>query len=159
VGLFAVYNGSDQNPPTATLNRESVLAGASLNFPFFEGGLRVAELREALAKERQARLAYDDLKKTADIELRGACLDLETQRGALKYLEDQLVFAQDNFNAVLRQYDNGLATSLDVMDANSLLLNSEKNVAEALYAYQLAHLKVRKSSGTLLQFVAAGDEK
>ncbi len=26
VGLFAVYNGSDQNPPTATLNRESVLA-------------------------------------------------------------------------------------------------------------------------------------
>ena len=159
VGFFAVYNGSDQNPPTATLNRESVLAGASLNFPFFEGGLRVAELREALAKERQARLAYDDLKKTADIELRGACLDLETQRGALKYSEDQLVFAQDNFNAVLRQYDNGLATSLDVMDANSLLLNSEKNVAEALYAYQLAHLKVRKSSGTLLQFVAAGDEK
>lgn len=159
VGLFAVYNGSDQNPPTATLNRESVLAGASLNFPFFEGGLRVAELREAMAKERQARLAYDDLKKDVDIELRGAYLNLETQKGALKYLEDQLVYAQDNFNAVLRQYDNGLATSLDVMDANSLLLNSEKSVADASYAYQLAHLKVRKSSGTLLQFVAAGREK
>ena len=159
VELFAIYNGSDQNPPTATLNRESVLAGASLKFPFFEGGLRVAELREAMAQERQARLAYDDLKKTVDIELREACLDLQTQKGSLKYLEDQLVFAQDNFNAVLRQYDNGLATSLDVMDANSLLLNSEKNVAEALYAYQLAHLKVRKSSGTLLQFIAAGDEK
>jgi outer membrane protein len=156
VGLFAIYNGADQNPATATLNRESVLAGVSVNFPFFEGGLRVAELNEARAKERQTRLAYDDLKKNVDIEVHGAWLDLETQKGTLKFLEDQLVFAHDNYNAVLRQYQNGLATSLDVMDANSLLLSSERNTAEALYNYQLAHLKVRKASGTLLEFVREG---
>jgi len=156
LGLYAIYNGVDQNPATATLNRESVLAGVSLNFPFFEGGLRVAELREAQAKERQARLAYEDLKKNIDMELRGAYLDLETQKGMLKFLEDQLVFAQDNYHAVLRQYENDLATSLDVMDANTLLLSSEKNVAEALYGYQLAHLKVRRSSGTLLKFIQDG---
>jgi outer membrane protein len=156
VGLYAVYNGADQNPATATLNRESILAGVSLIFPFFEGGLRTAELNEAKAKERQARLAYDDLKKNVDVELEGACLDLETQKGALKFLEDQLVFAEDNFNGVLRQYENGLATSLDVMDANSLLLSSEKNAAEALYGCQLAYLRVRKSSGTLLRFVLEG---
>ncbi|MEE9912706.1 MAG: TolC family protein [Deltaproteobacteria bacterium] len=153
LGLYAIYNGSDQSPASGTINRESVLAGVSLNFPFFEGGLRVAELKEAKARERQARLAYDDLKKSVDIELRGAFLDLETQKGALKFLEDQLVFAQDNYNAVLRQYENGLATSLDVMDANSLLLSSERNVAEALYGYQLSDLKVRRSSGTLLKFI------
>jgi len=157
VGLFAIYNGADQNPSTATLNRESVLAGVSLTFPFFEGGLRIAELKEAKAKERQARLAYNDLKKNVDIELRGDYLDLETQKGALKFLEDQLVFAEDNYNAVLRQYENGLATSLDVMDANALLLSSERNVAEALYGYQLAHLKVRRSSGTLLKFIQEAD--
>jgi outer membrane protein len=156
LGLYAIYNGADQNPATATLNRESVLAGVSLNFPFFEGGLRVAELREAQAKERQSRLAYEDLKKNIDMELRGAYLDLETQKGMLKFLEDQLVFAQDNYHAVLRQYENDLATSLDVMDANTLLLSSEKNVAEALYGYQLAHLKVRRSSGTLLKFINEG---
>lgn len=156
LGLFAVYNGADQNPATATINRESVLAGVSLNFPFFEGGLRVAELREAQARERQARLAYEDVKKNVDIELRGAYLDLETQKGALKFLEDQLAFARDNYHAVLRQYENDLATSLDVMDANTLLLSSEKNVAEASYAYQLAHLKVRRSSGTLLKFIHEG---
>jgi outer membrane protein len=156
LGLYAIYNGADQNPVPASLIRESVLAGVSLSFPFFEGGLRVAELKEAKAKERQARLAYKDLKKDVDIELRAAYLDLETQKGALKFLEDQLVFAQDNYNAVLRQYENGLVMSLDVMDANALLLSSEKNVAEALYGYQLAHLKVRRSSGTLLQFIHEG---
>jgi outer membrane protein len=156
LGLFAIYNGMDQYPAGSTLNRESVLAGASLTFPFFEGGLRVAEFKEAKAKERQARLAYDGLKKNVDIELRAACLDLETLKGSLKFLQDQQIFAKDNYNAVLKQFENGLATSLDVMDANTLLLTSDKNVAEALYNYQLSYLMVKRSSGTLLQFVNVG---
>jgi len=156
VGFYAIYNGADQNPAAANLVRESMLAGVALTFPFFEGGLRVAELKEAKSKERQSRLAFDDLKKNVEIELRGAWLDLETQKGTLKFLEDQLVFAHDNYNAVLRQYQNGLATSLDVMDANTLLLTSERNTVEALYGYQLAHLRVRKASGTLLQFIQEG---
>jgi len=155
VGLFAVYNGADQYPAGSTLNRESILAGASLTFPFFEGGLRMAEFKEAKAKERQARLAYDDMKKNVDIELRAACLDLDTLKGSLKFFEDQQTFAKDNYNAVLKQFENGLATSLDVMDANTLLLTSDKNVAEAIYNYQLASLNVKRSSGTLLQFINA----
>jgi outer membrane protein len=162
IGLFAIYNGSDQYPAsgssaTQTLNRETVLAGVSLTFPFFEGGLRMAELREAKARERQAKLAYDDFKKSVGMELQSAYLDVLTQKGTLKFLEDQLVFAEDNYNAVLRQFENGLATSLDVMDANSLLLGAERNVAEALYNYQLALLKVKRSIGKLLQFVTAGN--
>ncbi len=156
VGVFAIYSRADQNPATATLNRESMLAGVSMTFPFFEGGLRVAEYKEAKARERQSRLAYEDFRKYVNIDLEAAYLDLETQKGTLKFSEDQLVFARENYNGVLRQYENGLVTSLDVLDANSLLLSSEKNVAEALYGYQLAHLKVRRSSGTLLQFVQEG---
>lgn len=156
IGLFAIYNGTDSYPATSSLIRESVLAGVSLTFPFFEGGLRMAELREAEAKERQARLAYDDFKKNVDMELQSAYLDLETQRGTLLFLEDQRIFADDNYNSVIRLFNNGLATSLDVMDANSLLLSAEKNVNEARYNYQLAHLKLKRTSGTLLQFVKAG---
>jgi outer membrane protein len=155
LNLFAIYSGVDQNPPGQTLNRESILAGAALNFPFFEGGLRIAELNEAKAKSRQAKLTYDDYKKNVDIELQEAYLDLQTQKGILKFLEDQLAFAKDNYNAVLKQFENGLAVSLDVMDANSLLLSAEKNVAEASYNYQLAYLKIKRSNGTLLQFVNA----
>jgi outer membrane protein len=160
LNLFAIYNGSDQYPASAapgtqTLNRESILAGVGLTFPFFEGGLRVGELNEAKSRRRQAKLAYDDFRKSVDVELQSAYLDLETQRGTLKFLEDQLAFAEDNFNAVIRQFDNGLALSLDVMDANSLLLSSEKNVADALYSYQLAYLRLKRTSGTLVQFVTS----
>jgi outer membrane protein len=162
VGLFAIYNAADQypasgSPLTQTLNRETIVAGVSLTFPFYEGGLRLAELREAKARVRQAQLAYEDFKKNVDIELQGAYLDVLTQRGTLKFLEDQLAFAEDNFNAVIRQFNNGLALSLDVMDANSLLLSAERNVADALYNYQLANLRLKRTSGMLLQFVNAGN--
>ena len=153
LNLFAIYQGADQNPAGPTINRESILAGAALNFPFFEGGLRIAELNEAKAKQRQAQLIYDNFKKNVDIEVQSAYLDLQTEKGTIKFLEDQLAFARDNYKAVLRQFENGLAVSLDVMDANSLLLSSEKNLVEALYNYQFANLRVKRSSGTLLQFV------
>lgn len=155
IGLFAVFNRADQDPVGSTFNDESIYGGISLSFPFFEGGLRMAEFREAKAKERQARLAYDDLKKNVDIEVQSVCLDLDTLKGSLKFLEDQQVFARDNYNAVMKQFENGLATSLDVMDANTLLLTADKNVTEALYNYQLAYLKMKRASGTLLQFVLA----
>ncbi len=158
LNLFAIYNATDQYPvsgsPTSqTLNRESILAGVGFTFPFFEGGLRVAELNEAKSRRRQAKLAYDDFKKSVDVELQSAYLDLQTQRGTLKFLEDQLAFAEDNYNAVIRQFDNGLALMLDVLDANSLLLSAEKNVAEALYNYQLADLRLKRTSGMLLPLV------
>ena len=155
IGLFAIYNGADQYYPAQSLNRESVLAGVSLTFPFFEGGLRMAELREAKAKERQAKLAYNDFKKNVDIELQSAYLDLQTQQGTLIFLEDQRIFAEDNYNAVIRMFNNGLSTSLDVMDANSLLLSAERNVNEAHYNYQLANLRLKRTSGMLMQFVNA----
>ena len=157
LSLYAIYLEADQYPAGQTLNRESILAGITLNFPFFEGGLRIAELNEAKAKKRQAKLSYDDFKKYVDTELQGAYLDLQTQKGMLKFLEDQLSYAEDNYNAVIRQFDNGMATSLDVMDANSLLLSSEKNVAEALYNYQFAYLWLKRASGTLLQFVTTNN--
>jgi outer membrane protein len=113
----------------------------------------MADYREAKAKERQAKLAYDEFKKIVDIELQNAYLDLQTEEGALRFLEDQLIFAEDNFNAVIRMFNNGLATSLDVMDANSLLLSAEKNVNEARYNYQFAYLRLKRTSGTLLQFI------
>jgi outer membrane protein len=158
LSLFAIYSKADQDPPGQTLNRETLVSGVSLLFPFFEGGLRVAEYKEAKAKERQAKLAYADFKKSVGIELQGAYLDLQTQKGALQFSEDQLAFAQDNYGGVVRQFDNGLATNLEVMDANSLLLTAEKNVAEAYYNYQLVYLRVKRSNGTLLQFVISSNQ-
>jgi outer membrane protein len=151
LSIFGGYAGVDQSPPVANLNRDSIYAGAALNFPFFEGGLRKAEVQEAKARERQASLYYEDLKKAIEIEIQTAYLDLVTQKGTLQFLNDQFTFARDNYRAVARQFEFGLSSSLDVLDANTLLVSAERRVASAVYNYQLALLRMKKATGTLLR--------
>jgi outer membrane protein len=153
LALSGVYAAADQSPTPQTLNRESIYAGVTLNFPLFEGGLRAAEVREAKAKERQSTLIYDDVKKSIEVEVQSAYLEIMTQKGVLKFLEDQLSFARDNFRAVSKQFEFGLSESIEVIDANTLLVSSERKLADAVYSYQLSLLRMQKATGTLLKTV------
>jgi outer membrane protein len=113
-------------------------------------------VKEAEARQRQSELIYEDLKKTINIEVENAYLDLITQREILKSLEDQLTFARDNYNATSKQFEFGLANSIDVMDANTLLVTAERQLAEARLNYQLADLRLKRATGTLLKTVVSG---
>ena len=155
LSLTGGYIRTEQSPETSSLNREGINAGAALNFPFFEGGLRVAEVKEAKARERQSRLLYEDLKKAIAVEVQSARLDLVTQKSILRFLVDQRAFARENYKAVNRQFEFGLAQSIDVIDANTLLVSAEQKVAEAGYSYQMSILRAKKASGVLLKEILA----
>jgi len=125
----------------------------ALNFPFFEGGLRMAEVREASVRNRQAQLRLDDLKKTIRVEVETTYVELKNLRGILLSLRDQLAFASDNYKAVSRQFEFGLANSIDVMDANTLLVSTERQLSAAVYAYGAEHLRMKRATGLLLREV------
>ncbi|MDI6789657.1 MAG: TolC family protein [Thermodesulfobacteriota bacterium] len=156
VSIEGVYKRKEDSPASTFVLEETAYGGLRLNFPFFEGGLRRAEVKEAEAKQRQSELIYEDLKKTINIEVENAYLDLITQREILKSLEDQLAFARDNYNATSKQFEFGLANSIDVMDANTLLVTAERQLAEARLNYQLADLRLKRATGTLLKTVVSG---
>lgn len=159
LSIEVIYSKKDEDPASPFLNKESVYGGLKLNFPFFEGGLRKAEVREAEARQRQFEFIFEDLKKTINIEVENAYLDLETQAGVLKSLEDQLTFAVDNYNAISKQFEYGLADSIDVMDANTLLVTAERQLTDARYNYQLAILRLERVTGTLLKTVISQQSK
>jgi outer membrane protein len=156
VALSGVYQKNYQDPTTASFVRENAYATVSLTFPFFEGGLRLAEVKEAKARSRQAELAVADLKKNLAVEVEGARLDLVTQQGVLRFQRDQAVFARDNYAAVTRQFEFGLASSLDVIDANTLLVTADQKLAEAAINYQASWLRMKRVTGDLLPAVLAG---
>jgi len=147
------YIRSDEDPSSPFFNDESIYGMLRIDFPLFEGGLRKAEVGEAEAKKKQADLTYNDLKKQIDIEVESAYLVLQTQIGTLKSLEDQLKFARENYDAVSRQFTFGLANSIDVIDANTLLLESERQLNRAQYNYKLFLLALKRATGTLLKTV------
>jgi len=155
LSIEGVYSRKDEDPASLSLNKESVYGGLKLNFPFFEGGLRKAEVREAEARQRQIMLSYEDRKKSIGIEVENAYLDLTTQKGIMERFEAQTVYADDNYNAVSKQFQYGIANSLDVMDANTLLVTAQRQLADAKYNYQLSILRLQRVTGMLLKTVSS----
>ncbi|MEW6570913.1 MAG: TolC family protein [Nitrospirota bacterium] len=159
LSLGGVYSRREEDPASPFFLKESIYGVLNVTFPFFEGGLRRAEVGEAKARLRQAQLIYEDLKKTINIEVENAYLDFQTQKGVLKSLEDEVTFARDNFNSISRQYEFGLADSIDVIDANTLLLISERQLADARYNYQLSILRLERVTGVLLKTVIGQESR
>ncbi|MEJ5227279.1 TolC family protein [Thermodesulfovibrio sp.] len=151
LSLSATYQKLDQDPSNQFTNRESKYAIASLNFPIFEGGLRRAEVGEAKAKLRQAELQYEDTVKEIFLDVELAYHNYLTYRDTIKSLEDEVAYARENFNSVSKQYNYGLANSIDVTDANTFLVTAEKKLTEAQYNYQLAILRLRQATGVLMK--------
>jgi len=153
LSVEGVYSWKEDHPASSFTTKESIYGGLRLAFPFFEGGLRRAEVKEAEAKLRQAEYRLSDFKHSVNVEVEDAYLNLITQSGILDKLQSEKEYAMDNYNAVSKQFEHGLANSIDVMDANTLLVTAERELTNAKYDYQLAILKLRRATGTLLKTV------
>ena len=151
VSVEGVYTKMDQQPYASMLNKESISIGVLLNFTIFDGGLRKAQIKESIAKKRQAKLAEQDMSKEIAIQVQEAYLDLHTQTSVLKSLEDQLSFARENYNAVTKQFKYGRANSINAMDANTLFVTSEIRLLEARYNRRLAGLRLNRARGNFLE--------
>jgi len=130
---------------------ENISGSITLNYSFFDGGMRSAEVAEAKIQKKQLRFLIQDTTRNIALEIETAFLELNTQLSLLSSLKDQLTFAKENYDAVTSQFKYGMATSVDVMDANTLLVTSERKLAEIMYDIQFAQIKMDYSSGVFLK--------
>jgi outer membrane protein len=153
LSIEGVYSRQESHPSTSFAISESAYAGLKLDFPFFDGGLRRAEVLEAKIRLRQAELALEDLQDSIAIEVEEAYYSLMTESSTLEKLQARVTYASDNYRMVSKQFKYGLASSIDVIDANTLLLTSEMELADAKYDYQMAVLRLKRAIGTLLRTI------
>jgi outer membrane protein len=147
----------EENEPASTFGLDERIYGVlRLDFPFFEGGLRRAEVGEARARLRQTEYGLSELRRQINVEVENSYLIFITQGAVLNRLRAEVEYALDNFNAVTKQFRHGLADNIDVIDANTLLATSQRELANSEYFYQLAFIRLQRSIGTLLTSVISG---
>lgn len=157
VGITGMYASSDAEPAEPYEPVDTLSVGVNLTFRLWDGGLRRANLEQALARKRQAEQQQRDTARAIIVEVERAFLNLSTRRSTLTALEDQLRFARENFTAVERQFKFGLANSVDVVDANTLLTTAERQLADARLSLALSRLELERATGTFL--LAHGPKK
>ncbi|MCF8054638.1 MAG: TolC family protein [Deltaproteobacteria bacterium] len=158
ISLSGIVQKNEQNPQTASFLDETKYTTVSINIPLFEGGLRYQETAEAIAKRKQAQLAHEKLREEITTEVSSVYNDLLSIKSALKYQSAQKDFAESNYEAVTKQFQYGLASSLDVIDANTLLLGAQRSLLETEYSFLSTILKMKRTTGTLLKGINASEE-
>ncbi len=147
ISLDLEYRWVDQNPQGDFLIQNDPLAILKLTVPIFEGKLRTAELAQAQSRLREATLIRQQIKDEIGVEVRGAMLDLSTLSGELEHLKNRVRFARAAYSLASRQFDVGLGTHIDVLDASASLLDAERRFSNTVYDREFSILQLKKKVG------------
>jgi len=156
ISLEAGYRETDSkydaDGGNVEFDSEDAYISGELVFTLFDGGLRKAQIGQSMANYRKAKKALALIEKQILLESKISFFDFQTAKSTLMNLQDELKSAQENFNAVQMQFKYGMADSIDMMDANTLLVTSQRRISDAQYTYYLAVLKILYTKGELSSF-------
>lgn len=147
--LEGVYSWRDQDPQTTFFQEESVYGTVRLTYPLFEGFLRKAELTDARSEFREAELVRLGLKRNISVQVNEAVNNVKVTDSLIEAFRRQVAFAEEDYAMVFEQFKYGVATTLDVIDADTTLVSAQTSLASAVYDLEVAKLNLKFVTGTL----------
>lgn len=144
-----LFNAQTRNvndgPLTARTN--DGFFGFSFAWPVFDAGLRRADRIEREALLRGAELQLQLERRDVEREMRSAAVQLATEQAALREAAAALRAARRNAEETNALYREGLASALELADANRQLFESEVAEVTARFRMAIAYLALREAQG------------
>ena len=144
VAAFADYGsigtGIDNALPTRTY-------GIAVRVPLFDGGRRDARRAESASQYRAERTRTSDLKEQIELSVRLALDGLSSADDEVKVAREGLQLAENELAQARRRFDAGVATGVEVTDAQTRLERARDNQTSALYNYNVARIDLAQSMG------------
>ncbi len=141
-----------RSPSSATglpLRNNTATVGVAFNLPLFAGYAIQNRVKETLALEDKARADLDTAKRTVAQATRSAFFGVESGKGQVKALEAAEASSQSALDANKLGYQVGVRINIDVLNAQSQLFQTKRDLAVARYNVLLGGLKLRQASGSL----------
>jgi len=107
-------------------------------FDLFNGGANRAAYREAQALRINAQQQETQIYKDIQVQVEEAYLNLTSSKERLAATQASLAAAQKNYEVQKERYNQGLAITLDLLNAELQLITAQTNEVQALYDYYTA---------------------
>ena len=127
--------------------RNAGFFGFSFAWPVFDAGARGAERAERNALVRGAELQLQLEQRDVERELRSAAVELTSEQAALREAVAALRAARRNAEETNALYREGLASALELADANRQLFDAEVAEVTARFRMAIAYLALREAQG------------
>ena len=130
--------------------RDKETIKATLSWPIFKGGKNTASLNKSKNLKNRQKLLFDNALKTNDADVASAWSNLESSKSLLASVRSQVLAAEIANEGITAEYESGLGRStLDVIQSNSLLLDSKISLANSERNYLLSQFKLLQFLGLL----------
>lgn len=149
--LSGMYEQVGHNPAASEndfSNSYNTIAGAYAQWQFFEWGKTKAEVSKAEYDRKALDIKMEGIKDSIRLEIKSAWEQLRVAHENIRTAEEALAQAKENFRITNLQYQQQVATSTEVLDAQSYLTQAEMNYYSALYGDMIAQATLDRATGT-----------
>jgi len=130
--------------------REKNILKATVIWPIYSGGKNRASLNKVRNLQNRKKLLLDNSLKTNNTNVASAWSTLQSSKSLLNSVKSQVEAAEIANEGITVEYESGLGRStLDVIQSNSILLDSRIALANTERNYLLAQFKLLKAIGLL----------
>ncbi len=141
-------NGNTTLPVSNRSNTGSV--GVSFNLPLFAGFATQNRIRETLSLEEKAQADLEAARRNVAQAVRTAYFGVVSGLGQVNALEAAEASSQSALDANRLGYQVGVRINIDVLNAQSQLYTTKRDLALARYNVLIGNLRLRQANGTLM---------
>ncbi|MBA4264916.1 MAG: channel protein TolC [Comamonadaceae bacterium] len=150
VGQYQVARGPSTMFPTAgNVRSNSASVGVQFNMPLFAGYAIQNRVKETLALEEKARTDLEAARRGVTQATRSAYFGVLSGQSQVKALEAAEASSQSALEANQLGYQVGVRINIDVLNAQSQLFQTKRDLAQARYNVLLGQLRLKQASGQL----------
>ena len=121
----------------------------NLRVPIWDGGGRKSRVHQAQILIDQYNKQAEQAASQLDLDYRNSKIYLQTSINTIRAQKDNMELAREVYLVTQSNYNQGLSTLTDLLDAENSFLASENNYNGALLQYKLAQIGLIKANGNL----------
>ena len=142
------YPNGSSSLPNGSRNNTAVV-GLSFNLPLFAGFSVQNRIRETLSLEDKAQADLDATQRNVTQATRTAFYGVLSGLGQVQALQAAEASSQIALDANKLGYQVGVRINIDVLNSQSQLFQTKRDLAKARYDVLVGSLKLRQASGNL----------
>ena len=123
--------------------------GLTLRVPIFNGKATKARIKQAEVDLEKNREDQRNTAQALNLAFENAKLQISNSLNTINSQNENVKLAQDIYNSTRNNYNNGLASLTDLLDAENALTAAQSNYSQALLNYKVAEIQLIKSNGNL----------
>ena len=126
----------------------SWIAMLDLKIPIWDGGITAARVAQAYADANKATEQLEETKLLVALQTRTAALNLQEAIERVSTADANVALAEEALRLASVRYEAGVATLVEVTDAEAALTQAKTNAVNARYDYAVALADLQRATST-----------